>query len=128
MVARTDHRAQVEIAYLDFLRHLSFLLGFRDKENWKKPTGSIGVTVWSMREYEADDGLASGARRFRDQVEQVRILTPDKDLGQCLWGDRVVQVDRPKGEPLQSELKLPEMPEEAKAKNQSFLRPFRHLS
>jgi 5'-3' exonuclease len=39
---------------------------------------SIGATVWSMREYEADDGLASGARRFRDQVEQVRILTPDK--------------------------------------------------
>ncbi len=55
---------------------------------------AIGVTVWSMREYEADDGLASGARRFRDGVEQVRILTPDKDLGQCLQGDRVVQVDR----------------------------------
>jgi 5'-3' exonuclease len=55
---------------------------------------SIGMTVWSMREYEADDGLASGARRFRDQVEQVRILTPDKDLGQCLQGERVVQVDR----------------------------------
>lgn len=55
---------------------------------------SIGVVVWSMREYEADDGLASGARRFRDRVEQVRILTPDKDLGQCLMGNRVVQVDR----------------------------------
>ena len=55
---------------------------------------AIGVTVWSMREYEADDGLATGARRFRDEVEQVRILTPDKDLGQCLRGDRVVQVDR----------------------------------
>jgi len=55
---------------------------------------AIGVTVWSMHEYEADDGLATGARRFRDQVEQVRILTPDKDLGQCLRGDRVVQVDR----------------------------------
>lgn len=55
---------------------------------------SLGVAVWSMREYEADDGLASGARRFRDQVEQVRILTPDKDLGQCLQGERVVQVDR----------------------------------
>jgi 5'-3' exonuclease len=48
---------------------------------------SIGMTVWSMREYEADDGLASGARRFRDQVGQVRILTPDKDLGQCLQGE-----------------------------------------
>ncbi|HKF28548.1 MAG TPA: 5'-3' exonuclease H3TH domain-containing protein [Candidatus Binataceae bacterium] len=55
---------------------------------------AIGVTVWSMHEYEADDGLASGARRFRDEVEQVRILTPDKDLGQCLRGERVVQVDR----------------------------------
>ncbi len=55
---------------------------------------SVGLAVWSMREYEADDGLASGARRFRDQVEQVRIMTPDKDLGQCLQGDRVVQVDR----------------------------------
>src|SRR5580698_2658073 len=55
---------------------------------------AIGVTVWSMREYEADDGLASGARRFREEVEQVRIMTPDKDLGQCIRGDQVVQVDR----------------------------------
>ena len=55
---------------------------------------AIGVAVWSMREYEADDGLASGARRFRDEVEQVRILTPDKDLGQCIEGDRIVQIDR----------------------------------
>jgi len=55
---------------------------------------AIGVTVWSMHEYEADDGLASGARRFRDQVQQVRILTPDKDLGQCIQDDRVIQVDR----------------------------------
>jgi 5'-3' exonuclease len=55
---------------------------------------SIGVAVWSMREYEADDALASGALMFREQVEQVRILTPDKDLGQCLMGDRVIQVDR----------------------------------
>jgi 5'-3' exonuclease len=55
---------------------------------------AIGVAVWSMDEHEADDGLASGAARFRDQVDQVRILTPDKDLGQCLRGDKVVQVDR----------------------------------
>lgn len=55
---------------------------------------AIGVTVWSMRDYEADDALASGARRFADDVTQVRILTPDKDLGQCIRGDRVVQVDR----------------------------------
>jgi 5'-3' exonuclease len=55
---------------------------------------AIGVTVWPMREFEADDGLASGAHKFRDQVEQVRILTPDKDLGQCIHGDLVVQIDR----------------------------------
>ena len=55
---------------------------------------AIGVAVWSMHEYEADDGLASGAARFAGEVEQVRIMTPDKDLGQCIVGDRVVQVDR----------------------------------
>jgi 5'-3' exonuclease len=55
---------------------------------------ALGVVVWSMRDHEADDGLASGARRFAAEVDQVRILTPDKDLGQCLDGDRVVQVDR----------------------------------
>jgi 5'-3' exonuclease len=55
---------------------------------------ALGIAVWSMREFEADDGLASGARRFASQVDQVRIMTPDKDLGQCLQGDRVVMVDR----------------------------------
>jgi 5'-3' exonuclease len=57
---------------------------------------ALGVAVWSMREHEADDGLASGAARFAAQegVEQVRIMTPDKDLGQCIRGDKVVQVDR----------------------------------
>ena len=49
---------------------------------------ALGATVWSMREFEADDALATGALRFRDEVEQVRILTPDKDLGQCLCGRR----------------------------------------
>jgi 5'-3' exonuclease len=55
---------------------------------------ALGVTVWSMRDHEADDALASGARMFRDSVDQVRIMTPDKDLGQCIVGTRVVQVDR----------------------------------
>jgi 5'-3' exonuclease len=55
---------------------------------------AIGVAVWSMKDFEADDGLAAGAYKFRDQVEQVRIMTPDKDLGQCISGTRVVQVDR----------------------------------
>jgi 5'-3' exonuclease len=60
----------------------------------EEATRALGVPVWSMREFEADDALATGAARFRDAVEQVRILTPDKDLGQCLMGRRVVQVDR----------------------------------
>ena len=55
---------------------------------------ALGIAVWSMRDFEADDGLASGARRFAAEVDQVRIMTPDKDLGQCLQGDRVVMVDR----------------------------------
>ena len=60
----------------------------------EEAASALGVTVWSMRELEADDALATGAARFREEVEQVRILTPDKDLGQCLEGRRVVQVDR----------------------------------
>jgi 5'-3' exonuclease len=55
---------------------------------------SMGVVVWSMKDWEADDALATGARRFADQVDQVRIMTPDKDLGQCIRGDRVIQIDR----------------------------------
>jgi 5'-3' exonuclease len=54
---------------------------------------AAGAVVWSMREFEADDALATGAALYAGLVDQVRILTPDKDLGQCLDGDRVVQVD-----------------------------------
>ena len=55
---------------------------------------ALGVVVWSMREWEADDALATGARLYGGEVDQVRIMTPDKDLAQCLRGDRVVQIDR----------------------------------
>jgi 5'-3' exonuclease len=55
---------------------------------------ALGVVVWSMDRWEADDALATAAARFRDRFDQVRILTPDKDLGQCLRGRQVVQVDR----------------------------------
>ncbi len=55
---------------------------------------ALGVVVWSMDRWEADDGLATAAARWRDQVEQVRIMSPDKDLGQSVRGTRVVQVDR----------------------------------
>jgi 5'-3' exonuclease len=55
---------------------------------------TLGIVVWSMERWEADDALATAAARFADQVEQVRILTPDKDLGQAIRGTHVVQVDR----------------------------------
>jgi 5'-3' exonuclease len=55
---------------------------------------ALGVVVWSMDRWEADDALATAAARFRDRFDQVRILTPDKDLGQCLRARQVVQVDR----------------------------------
>jgi len=55
---------------------------------------ALGVVVWSMRDHEADDGLASGARKFAGEVDQVRIMSPDKDMAQCLRGDRVVHIDR----------------------------------
>jgi 5'-3' exonuclease len=60
----------------------------------EEAVAALGIAVWSMRAHEADDGLATGAHRFAEQVDQVRILTPDKDLGQCLRGERVVQLDR----------------------------------
>jgi 5'-3' exonuclease len=57
---------------------------------------ALGVVVWPMVEFEADDALASAAARAaRDpKVEQVLICTPDKDLAQCVVGTRVVQFDR----------------------------------
>ena len=57
---------------------------------------SMGVTVWPMVELEADDALASAAFRAAAEptVDKVCIWTPDKDLAQCVSGDRVVQVDR----------------------------------
>jgi len=55
---------------------------------------ALGVVVWSVDRWEADDALATAAARFRDGFSQVRILTPDKDLGQSLRGRSVVQVDR----------------------------------
>jgi 5'-3' exonuclease len=58
--------------------------------------GAMGVAVWPMTELEADDALASAARLASQdaRVQQVCIWTPDKDLAQCVSGDRVVQVDR----------------------------------
>lgn len=61
---------------------------------------ALGVRVWAMTEFEADDALAAAAQRAHDdaRVAQVRIWTPDKDLAQSVRGQRVVQVDRRKKE------------------------------
>jgi 5'-3' exonuclease len=57
---------------------------------------AMGVVVWPMVQYEADDALASAASKAAqdDRVSQVLICTPDKDLSQCVVGTRVVQLDR----------------------------------
>ena len=57
---------------------------------------ALGVTVWPMVELEADDALASAAAlASKDHgVQKICIWTPDKDLAQCVRGDRIVQVDR----------------------------------
>jgi 5'-3' exonuclease len=57
---------------------------------------AMGVVVWPMTYFEADDALASAARKAAcdDRVKQVIICTPDKDLAQCVVGTRVVQLDR----------------------------------
>ncbi len=59
---------------------------------------ALGVAVWPMIDFEADDALAAAAHvAARDpRVDQVLICTPDKDLAQCVVGDHVVQVDRRK--------------------------------
>jgi 5'-3' exonuclease len=57
---------------------------------------AMGVTVWPMVEFEADDALAAAALKAAEdeRVERVLICTPDKDLAQCVRGDRVVQLNR----------------------------------
>ena len=61
---------------------------------------AMGVVVWAMEAFEADDALAAGAKLAAESaaVEQVIICTPDKDLSQCVRGERVVQFDRRKRE------------------------------
>ena len=59
-------------------------------------TRALGFVVWPMVEFEADDALATGAARCARErrVEQVQILSPDKDLAQCVTGERVVTVHK----------------------------------
>jgi len=62
----------------------------------ERATAALGVVVWPMVEFEADDALATGAARWAGEkgVEQVVICSPDKDLSQCVRGTRVVCLDR----------------------------------
>src|SRR6266498_3596901 len=62
----------------------------------EQAVAALGVVVWPMVEFEADDALASAARRFRseDGVDQVVICSPDKDLAQLVSGSQVVCWDR----------------------------------
>ena len=66
-------------------------------ERVETAVAALGVTVWSLDEFEADDALATFALQVADDVEQVRLLTPDKDLAQVVRGARIVQVDRVRG-------------------------------
>ncbi len=62
--------------------------------------GAMGVLVWAMVEFEADDALAAAAVKAAKEksVDTVIICTPDKDLSQCVVGDKIVQLDRRKNE------------------------------
>ena len=55
---------------------------------------ALGLTLWDMIDFEADDAMATAAERWRDDVEQVIILSPDKDMAQCVDEGRVVAYDR----------------------------------
>ena len=62
----------------------------------ERASHALGITTWPMIEFEADDALATAAARFSSipEVEQILICTPDKDLAQCVVGQRVVRFDR----------------------------------
>ena len=69
-------------------------------EPLEEALSALGVVVWPMVEFEADDALAAAATvaAADARVDQVVICTPDKDLAQCVRGTRVVQLDRRRGE------------------------------
>ena len=62
----------------------------------EKATLALGITVWSMIDFEADDALATGAEIYgKDpKVKQVVLCSPDKDLAQCAKGQKIVCLDR----------------------------------
>lgn len=60
----------------------------------ERACAAMGFVVWPMVEFEADDAIATAAARFADEVDQVVVCSPDKDLAQCVRTDRVVLFDR----------------------------------
>ena len=60
----------------------------------ERAMSALGVTVWPMVEFEADDVLAAAAWRWVADVDQVVVLTPDKDLAQCYGNPKIVGYDR----------------------------------
>ncbi len=62
----------------------------------EEAVAALGITVWPMVEFEADDALASAAAKFRNTnaVKQILMCSPDKDLAQCVRGKKVVCFDR----------------------------------
>lgn len=66
----------------------------------ERATRALGIVVWPMVRFEADDGLAAAAHKFGQdpRVDRVLICSPDKDLSQCVVDDRIVCFDRRKKE------------------------------
>jgi 5'-3' exonuclease len=58
---------------------------------------ALGVTVWRMEEYEADDAIGSAVAQLGGEFERVVMMSPDKDLAQCVVGERIVAFDRRRG-------------------------------
>lgn len=67
---------------------------FSQFEVAERAASALGLVVWPMVEFEADDALATAAHRYKGDCEQVVICSPDKDLAQCVEGNRVVCLDR----------------------------------
>lgn len=69
----------------------------------EQATRALGVVMWPMVRYEADDAIATAAARFAGEGVQVLLCSPDKDLAQCVRGSSVVLVDRMRGNTLDAD-------------------------
>jgi 5'-3' exonuclease len=69
----------------------------------EKAARALGAVVWSMSEYEADDALATACELYAGDFEEIRLLSPDKDLAQCLTRPGIVLVDRARKRELTSD-------------------------